>query len=625
MIKTCGKTVRHGAARCALAFVLAMTLLCALLPVSAAGPELEGYSNSFQRKSAFTGVTADTYAVALEGFGLFLGTGRGFELERTPNRAEALVSVIRLMGAEDEAREKGIESYFPDVPDWASAYAGYARANGVTMGMPDGTFGAADDITAKQFVTMMLRVLGYDDAKGDFEYDGALEFAYEINIIDEWELNYYSGGSGFTRGDMSYILYRTLYSEDVNGAQLILTLLGEGAITYSDVCGILQRQGESDSEITRAVSNGFSQAWLLRLHTAIDENENIPSDVKTLFKQSVYNWLKEPGMDAGFQSIEQKLRELLVTKVARDEDYYFYAGYAVAYFQFPNLIVLRNDMDLTSYASTVAHELRHAMTDSLYPTILEEGFTEFWSQEVDEGDYSYPYYYVNAAKLLTHLAGAKAANGADLSGGYEKLFYAIEKRTGVSFDKSALYENIYDLNYMYYYPESSEPFCQQLLAIIKDYYDQKLPDILEEAGGWKRFIDEMIVLGQLLYYPSAAVQRAESDLVEGSPRDYYSTEFVNWAGKVLDKLATATGVSVSELSEYWQANYDTRMYIEYYGEGTGNVFEAGADAYCVGYNFDGYRLSKLYGDRGKAERFSRIVGGDEIITVSGAGFTQKAY
>ena len=75
-MKKCVKSV--------LALVLTLALL-ASLPVLAATDE------------------AAAAADALAALGLFRGTENGYELDRAPTRAEALVMLIRLLGREEEA------------------------------------------------------------------------------------------------------------------------------------------------------------------------------------------------------------------------------------------------------------------------------------------------------------------------------------------------------------------------------------------------------------------------------------------------------------------------------------------------------------------------------------------
>ena len=62
-------------------------------------------------------------ASALKVLTLFRGSdtgfGQGFDLERTPTRAEALVMLIRLLGEEDEALACTAKHPFRDVDPWA--------------------------------------------------------------------------------------------------------------------------------------------------------------------------------------------------------------------------------------------------------------------------------------------------------------------------------------------------------------------------------------------------------------------------------------------------------------------------------------------------------------------------
>ena len=47
----------------------------------------------------------DAVAEDLSAIGVFRGTSDGFELDRAPTRSEAAIMLVRLLGAEDEARE----------------------------------------------------------------------------------------------------------------------------------------------------------------------------------------------------------------------------------------------------------------------------------------------------------------------------------------------------------------------------------------------------------------------------------------------------------------------------------------------------------------------------------------
>ena len=129
-------------------------------------------------------------ADALYALGLFQGTGTDaegqpvFELDRAPTRYEALVMLVRLLGKEGEARTGSWENAFSDVAEWARPYVGYAYANGLTAGTGETTFSGDRQITASQYLTFVLRALGYDSAT-DFRWDAAWEFSDEIGLTSE--------------------------------------------------------------------------------------------------------------------------------------------------------------------------------------------------------------------------------------------------------------------------------------------------------------------------------------------------------------------------------------------------------------------------------------------------------
>lgn len=110
--------------------------------------------------------TAEKQADALNVLGLFQGTDKGYELERTPTRLEALIMLIRLTGNENNALYpwEPYETPFTDVPIWegAAEYIGFAYANGLTDGVTDTTFEPNTPADAQTFITFALRALGYE-------------------------------------------------------------------------------------------------------------------------------------------------------------------------------------------------------------------------------------------------------------------------------------------------------------------------------------------------------------------------------------------------------------------------------------------------------------------------------
>ncbi|MBC8536125.1 trypsin-like peptidase domain-containing protein [Feifania hominis] len=173
------------------AIVMALLLLTVILPAGAA--------------SAY-----ESYAQCLSELGVFKGTGNGFELERAPTRAEGLVMLIRLLGAEQQATALAdAEIPFTDVPAWVHGYVAYAYQNGLANGIAADKFGTDNLIDARMYTTFLLRSLGYRDTEGDFTYAKAVEFATGIGLIPS-DLNARLASETFVRGHVARMSYDAL-------------------------------------------------------------------------------------------------------------------------------------------------------------------------------------------------------------------------------------------------------------------------------------------------------------------------------------------------------------------------------------------------------------------------------
>lgn len=175
-----------------ISLVLTLLLLVGTVPaVSAAGTE--------QERAAET----------LYELGLFRGTGTNpngtpiFDLDKTPSRNQAVIMLVRLLGKEDEALAGNWTLPFPDVPRNSTAYPyiGYAYANGLTNGTSATTYSGTNPIKANQYITFVLRALGYTSGK-DFSVGTAWEFSDAIGLTDG---RYSAETKDFTRGDVAVI------------------------------------------------------------------------------------------------------------------------------------------------------------------------------------------------------------------------------------------------------------------------------------------------------------------------------------------------------------------------------------------------------------------------------------
>ena len=155
---------------------------------------------------------AEEAAWELYSMGLFNGTGTDeqgqpvFELERAPTRHEAVTMLVRLLGKEEEAKAGSWTIPFLDVADWARPYVGYAYTNGLTNGTSEATYDGDENISATQYLTFVLRALGYQSGT-DFNWDTAWVLSDQLGITH----GEYNEASGlFTRGDVAIISRNSL-------------------------------------------------------------------------------------------------------------------------------------------------------------------------------------------------------------------------------------------------------------------------------------------------------------------------------------------------------------------------------------------------------------------------------
>lgn len=146
--------------------------------------------------------------------GLFRGTGTNpdgtpiFDLDKTPTRNQAVIMLVRLLGKEEEALAGNWELPFTDVAKGSAAYPyiGYAYANGLTNGTTATTYSGTNPIKANQYITFVLRSLGYTSGK-DFAVSTAWEFSDKIGLTDG---RYDHSIDKFLRGDVALISYNAL-------------------------------------------------------------------------------------------------------------------------------------------------------------------------------------------------------------------------------------------------------------------------------------------------------------------------------------------------------------------------------------------------------------------------------
>ena len=169
-------------------------------------------------------------ADSLHEMGLFQGTQNGYDLDRTPTRAEAAVMLVRLLGKEAEAKTLTYTAPFTDLKGWEKPYVQYLYSNGLANGTNRTTFNPTGKCTAQMYAVFLLRALGYSDT-ADFSYANAIETAREQGIYDTGIINV----QNFLRDDAAAASYTALSVSPKNSEGTLLDqLVSENAITEAD-------------------------------------------------------------------------------------------------------------------------------------------------------------------------------------------------------------------------------------------------------------------------------------------------------------------------------------------------------------------------------------------------------
>jgi len=178
-------------------------------------------------------------ADSLHEMGLFQGTQNGYDLDRTPTRAEAAGMLVRLLGKEAEAKALTYTAPFTDLKGWEKPYVQYLYSNGLANGTSRTTFNPTGKCTAQMYAVFLLRALGYSDT-ADFSYANAIETAREQGIYDTGIINV----QNFLRDDAAAASYTVLSVSPKNSEGTLLDQL-VSAETLLTLLAVHQRIAEA--------------------------------------------------------------------------------------------------------------------------------------------------------------------------------------------------------------------------------------------------------------------------------------------------------------------------------------------------------------------------------------------
>lgn len=164
--------------------------------------------------------------------GLFRGTDTGYDLDKTLTREQAVTILVRLFGEEENVLKAEFQPKFTDVESnrWSYPYVMYCYENNITKGTGEDTFSPEDEVTAEQFVTLVMRLMGYEDT----EPKTALSESVYLSMLNTEVVRNLENNESFLRDDMVYVVYRSLMCNMSDGTLFADFLAEKGIITENE-------------------------------------------------------------------------------------------------------------------------------------------------------------------------------------------------------------------------------------------------------------------------------------------------------------------------------------------------------------------------------------------------------
>ena len=167
----------------------------------------------------------------LSALDIMVGDQNGnLNLSAVITRAEFTKLVMAASLQRESVGDTASVSPYPDVPrtHWAAPYVQAAVEAGYITGYLDGTFRPANPITLAEGVTMVLRLLGYQNSDFSGAYPAGQMAAYHNLDLDEGISA--SQNSSMTRRDSLYLFYNLMTARTKDGSAYYLNTLQAGLV-----------------------------------------------------------------------------------------------------------------------------------------------------------------------------------------------------------------------------------------------------------------------------------------------------------------------------------------------------------------------------------------------------------
>ncbi len=169
----------------------------------------------------------------LSDLGVIQGKDDGkYHPEDTITRAEACAMIARLMTGDPNVSQYVGAQSFTDVAkgSWKDSAIGYCYINGIVIGVGNNKFEPDRAITDAEFVTMVVRAMGYEtpDMKQNYPYS-YMSNAQAVGLLDGTNM---VASTDALRGEDAQVIYNALFTDYARGAKLVNTTHGTSVETY---------------------------------------------------------------------------------------------------------------------------------------------------------------------------------------------------------------------------------------------------------------------------------------------------------------------------------------------------------------------------------------------------------
>ena len=169
----------------------------------------------------------------LSDLGVIQGKDDGkYHPEDTITRVEACAMIARLMTGDPKASQYVGAQSFSDVQkgSWKDSAIGYCYINGIVIGVGGNKFEPDRAITDAEFVTMVVRAMGYETADMKQNYPFSyMSNAQAVGLLDGTNM---VASTDALRGEDAQVIYNALFADYARGAKLVNTTHGTSVETY---------------------------------------------------------------------------------------------------------------------------------------------------------------------------------------------------------------------------------------------------------------------------------------------------------------------------------------------------------------------------------------------------------